>query len=1290
MAYMLVEAKEDKRQAMRCAIDLTTNAKTSLLKWFETEQVFFNLEKEYHLFIEKRPENRQGNTSYYLYFHNETNGKLKQVLNNRVAVLECVIENQALLAIGFQVRGHREVIETNRRYETYLSFVLNERHIAATLPIDLYTALRSLPVAEERSQYVEKRISSWEGYLKMQELNADVEDIETTYGQSFVHDDEEKLTMTCSQLNAKTFRQIEGFNVSIAGLSGDVGQVTTVKPGKKMIEISLSPQYRRRAKRHEVNFQDYQTVTFNNFAELSQVRRLRKGFKDLQKGLAANPNLEKVLFEERPVVKITNKKQSLHFHSRLNEYQREAVEGAMNAHDLYVIQGPPGTGKTTVIAEICYQNAKAGLKTLVASQANLAVDNALGRLLNDPDIRILRYGRTESIEEEGRKFIEENVAEHWKDQTITQIEQTLANIVAHKKEIEKTCHSLRNQAIKLEEERQEVIAQVEQKEQAIKRLEKLFMTREEQQAEEERITQALEKHRFTIGNLEENITAYTTAILEIRSEIEYYTLSEDEHEQVQNNRRTKALLERSIDYMQAEQRLKTLREKHEHIEEMQQQFQKNQIQMEQFVEQSNTLHKHSLLMEAVTQFELELPESLHIQLEKLDRDLFVVKEKMNGYEKSEWEIVDERLIKAIPMLEEVLKKQGFFTDDIHKRPIRYRFKTAGEVDDFLNRMGSFLVQPKTKEMLATRNFSGEKFDALERIADAYTLLQNVRAQIRYEHRELQSIQQEIIVCKERFEQLKAQVIQIVQTHTSSIPKEREDALEQKQKLSNQIDEQKNILAKIDTSDIRRESLNTLIEEQAMMIAAIEKVEEKERQYHLLQDQLSSTETKLVDARKKTQQTNEEVQQLENAYEQVLTTLNTLYEEEQTLKEVAESKPEEALNELIGQQHAVELKLQEQSTLLQQYPAKEQIQQQWLTMLQEATPYDLQEIKKIYIQHANVIGTTCVASARKEFMDTYPTFDVVIIDEVSKATPPELLLPMLKGKKVILVGDHHQLPPLIGQETMEEFLETIENNEDRKELAKLLRESLFERLFRTLPKQNKTMLGIQYRMHETIMNTITPFYNEDGYTLQCGLDNSDEQRDHLLESEHIARTDRLLWFDIPNEKPYFEERVKGGTSRFNTAELARIRQLLIELNDATAKAITEGRMAVGMKKHVGIISFYGEQVKRVNRLIEHELHLPYLHCRTGSVDKFQGMEMDVILLSFVRNNDHPGGDIGFAKDYRRLNVALSRAKELLVIIGSSKMFMKRPKQLATREMFERLYDQVDKQHGLKQLPLEVDV
>ena len=206
-----------------------------------------------------------------------------------------------------------------------------------------------------------------------------------------------------------------------------------------------------------------------------------------------------------------------------------------------------------------------------------------------------------------------------------------------------------------------------------------------------------------------------------------------------------------------------------------------------------------------------------------------------------------------------------------------------------------------------------------------------------------------------------------------------------------------------------------------------------------------------------------------------------------------------------------------------------------------------------------------------------------------------------------------------------------------------------------------MLAIQYRMHESIMETITPFYEEENYRLQCGLEDSDTMRDHLLESQYVNRNDHLLWLDMPNEKAYFEEQMKDGKSRFNQAELNTIREVLIDLDQATENAKNEGRMKQDERKSIGVISFYGEQVKRIDRLIQQELNLKHLTFRTGTVDKFQGMEMDVILLSMVRNNQDKSGDIGFANDYRRLNVALSRARELLVIVGSTECLQREPKK-----------------------------
>ncbi len=401
-----------------------------------------------------------------------------------------------------------------------------------------------------------------------------------------------------------------------------------------------------------------------------------------------------------------------------------------------------------------------------------------------------------------------------------------------------------------------------------------------------------------------------------------------------------------------------------------------------------------------------------------------------------------------------------------------------------------------------------------------------------------------------------------------------------------------------------------------------------------------------------------------------------------LKEVVDQNPKELHEQTLSAMAKLSRQIKDFEIEKERFPITNALQKEWLTLLKEANEHDLDEIRKLYVQHANVIGTTCVASARRDFMEEYPVFDVVIIDEVSKATPPELLLPMLKGKKIILVGDHHQLPPLVGQETLEEFLEESVNQQEKVELKKLLEESLFERLFRTLPKQNKTMLGIQYRMHETIMETITPFYEDGNYRLQCGISDSNAERDHGIESRYVKRNDHLLWFNMPNEPNYFENQVKGGTSRYNESELTMVKKILIDLDESVGKTKDTGTVNSQFKKSVGVISFYGEQVKRIDRLIQQELMPQHLHCRTGSVDKFQGMEMDIIILSFVRNHTDKSGDIGFARDYRRLNVALSRARELLIIVGSAEMFAVRTKDIKARKMYSRLVEEIKEKNGFR--------
>ena len=1285
MAY--VQQLIEQQQKMQCAIELTANAKNSMLKTFSTEQAFFASEKNFHVFIEKKKENRQGNTVYAFYFHNESNAKLAEALMGRVAILECILQNDTFLAISFYIKGKREPIVTNRRHEAFIDFVYNKRHIAAPLPIDLYTALRALPVAEERSEYVEKRISSWEGFLRVQEINADVEDIETSFREPTINEDFTKLSITCPELSTKNLRKMEGFSASIIGLNGDVGQISKVTPHKKRIEIQLSRKYQNEARQHTINFRKYEQIAFSNFAELSQVRRLRKGFKDLQNGLAANPNLEKILFEERPVVRLTKQQQDFEFHSRLNDYQKEAVIGALTANDLYVIQGPPGTGKTTVISEICTQNAKAGLKTLVASQANLAVDNALGRLLDDPDIRILRYGRTESIEEEGRKFIEENIAEHWKEQTMQNIEQALVDAEATQTTLKATFNKHHDRLHEIKHAEETLNEQITLKKEAEVAYKAYQADIKSFQQQMEKLTLAIEKSKELLEGLQSEEAEIQTQIAQLSEKLSALTVNDEVRQQQTEIKDELALIDNSLSYARLLHEKKALMEQEQQLKMAIESATKEQQRLQIFQEAALGTQKYKAFQQQIDRLQLVLPADLQEQDRELDHLIFKLRENWFGEKKEDWELIEERVKKALVMLEKVLTEQGYLVQ-AKKRTVRYEMKSREELHQFLDRFAHYLMQPSTKEMFKDRHYSPEKFDALEKLANVYGILHLQLGEIRYTYEKILAQQESIQKAQTVFEGLKQKVLTYIEKYLTELSEKLAADLVVLEQLPQQLSEIESALNKDIQTNRLDQPLDTLESRKAELLAMETAFIEGEKAYEAVKDELANEEEKLHSKRA---EITDEKARIETEQQEQITLEERLKQvevQQQELKELVASTPELEKQQYVKERQQI---IEEQTQIekrLEQFPLRIKMQKMWLNMLVNATEYDLEEIKKMYINHANVIGTTCVASARKDFMENYPTFDVVIIDEVSKATPPELLLPMLKGKKIILVGDHHQLPPLVGQETMEEFLEEIDNPTDKKELASLLQESLFERLFRTLPKQNKTMLAIQYRMHENIMQTISSFYDEGDYQLRCGLENSDVDRAHQLNSTYVKENDHLLWFDIPNEPAFFEAQVPGGTSRYNEAELRQIEKMLMDLDEATEKNIINGQYAEGTKKNVGVISFYGEQVKRIDRLIEHELHLPHLHCRTGSVDKFQGMEMDIIILSFVRNHDKPSGDIGFAQDYRRLNVALSRAKELLMIVGSCDMFTKRPKKQATRDMFAALQQIVEDQGGMRSIAEEV--
>ncbi|WML50506.1 AAA domain-containing protein [Neobacillus sp. PS3-34] len=925
---------------------------------------------------------------------------------------------------------------------------------------------------------------------------------------------------------------------------------------------------------------------------------------------------------------------------------------------------PPGTGKTTVISEICLQNAKAGLRTLVASQSNLAVDNALGRLLANKDIRILRVGRTESIEEEGKKFIEENVGQYWKDHTFQEVSNQFEARKHRTTEIDSEWAANEQEQERLEQELLRVNAELEAKKNAQKQYDEIQSIIEKLQKDIHDAEQERQTVRQFLKKIEQSLRLLNDTIEKDESFLAEEPDSDSIQKKLEANQQEIVRLQDSV----------ALQKLEENINEIKQTIDETSTNCEKwkdFTKQKEALTERILAAKKIDSLKwimLEQNFTRSLQVHSLIGKLDMLRERTSQLDKLKE--YNEKLNPAISYLEQLLGQHyGQLQQQLKNTPPVAA--TAVEIDQILDKLrselkGNTTIHPQRlaallKGLYGRRHYIWQKADKLKLDDTDKKMAQEA----------LQQLKQELL----------GQLKPVLDENKMILQKYQREMNEQTAKLISLQSQQKKMM---ESAVFIPNALELLREKEANAL----ELQNKKEQYGQAKLRVERNCQKRDQETLQLQDLVQKKTQIEARFADLSSMLKESEAELAPLKEILSSDTEREHEEVLKQLASISFTRESLKQEKQKLPLFQSVQGMWRSVLEEATEHDLNEIRKLYVKHANVIGTTCVASARKDFIESYPVFDVVIIDEVSKATPPELLLPMLKGKKVILVGDHHQLPPLLGDDTLEETLQAMaeesEDFEGKAELKKLLNESLFERLFKNLPKTNKTMLAIQYRMHENIMETITPFYKQENEVLQCGLTNSDQDRDHKLVSPLIQRQNHLLWLDMPNEPAFFEERMKGGKSLYNPAELKRIGELLMEMDAAAGEAKQAGRMEADEKKSIGVISYYGEQVKRIDRMLQQELRLPHLTIRTGTVDRFQGMEMDVILLSMVRNHENKQDDIGFAKDYRRLNVALSRARELLVMIGSTKMFTELTKHSGARQMYTHVLETVKKQDGLRAL------
>ncbi len=269
-----------------------------------------------------------------------------------------------------------------------------------------------------------------------------------------------------------------------------------------------------------------------------------------------------------------------------------------------------------------------------------------------------------------------------------------------------------------------------------------------------------------------------------------------------------------------------------------------------------------------------------------------------------------------------------------------------------------------------------------------------------------------------------------------------------------------------------------------------------------------------------------------------------------------------------------------------------------------------------LNEADVVSATLVGSNNKYLSNK--RFEVVVIDEAAQALEPATWIPLTKADgKVILAGDPFQLPP------------TVKNFKAAK--AGLER-TLIEQCLNKFPEVN--LLEVQYRMHEDIMG----FSNQQFY-------NNRLQADQSVQFQNLILTNgekKPLEF-IDTAGCGFEEKQNPKTrSHYNPEEY----QVLWRHLDSLMALFKEGT-----HPSIGIISPYKEQTLYMKEQIASyfEPH-QQTHIDVNTIDSFQGQERDIIYISLVRSNEK--GIIGFLKDYRRMNVAMTRARKKLIVIGDS--------------------------------------
>lgn len=324
-----------------------------------------------------------------------------------------------------------------------------------------------------------------------------------------------------------------------------------------------------------------------------------------------------------------------------------------------------------------------------------------------------------------------------------------------------------------------------------------------------------------------------------------------------------------------------------------------------------------------------------------------------------------------------------------------------------------------------------------------------------------------------------------------------------------------------------------------------------------------------------------------------------------------------------------------------------------------------ELHKI-ISEAIVVGATTTTSAldKRLWESFYKKYDVLIVDEISKSSVPELIRYVINSKKIIFVGDQRQLAPLDEIDQYDSIWDQY-STKDKNIIKKYISVSIFDKLFNDMKLHGRAvMLDENQRSLPIITNTYSYFYKNDEHV-------------NGLKPLRSPNSSKILWKKgvLPMCPFTFigmnggSEKIAQNKSRYNLPEAKFVNELLEEL----VKSIENTSDLT-----VAIISFYGAQIQEIlNHTPINEYKKLFKNIKVDTVDAFQGDQADIVILSTVRETKTLS--TGFIDDYRRLNVSISRAKDLVIMLGNDHLLRDIPLKIDNVQVsyYKILFDYLKK-------------